>query len=359
MDFNIPYFSRKSLRVLGMDISSTAVKIVELGLHNHRYRVQSYAVASIPPHAIIENDVKDISALAESIELAYARSESSLKAVAAALPTSAIITKTLQVDATLSESELPEHIQLEAGRYVPYPLEEVSLDFAVLGLNEKEPSKLDILVVAARTEHVESRAEAIRQAGLIPQVIDVESYAIQRICTLIADQLPNNGMNQTIAVVDIGSVFTTITVLHDLNIIYSRDELFGGRQLTETIQKRYGLTYEQAGFLKKQGQFADDYGPEILTPFRESLIPLIRRSLQLFFSASRFTEVDHILLAGGGAMVPGISNLIQERLSTPCSIANPLSEMSINPKINVGAITADSSSLLTCCGLALRSFEHD
>ncbi len=182
MDFNIPYFSRKSLRVLGMDISSTAVKIVELGLHNHRYRVQSYAVASIPPHAIIENDVKDISALAESIELAYARSESSLKAVAAALPTSAIITKTLQVDATLSESELPEHIQLEAGRYVPYPLEEVSLDFAVLGLNEKEPSKLDILVVAARTEHVESRAEAIRQAGLIPQVIDVESYAIQRIC---------------------------------------------------------------------------------------------------------------------------------------------------------------------------------
>lgn len=357
MDFTIPFIGKKSNKVLGIDISSTAVKILELSIHNRHYKVESYAVASIPSHAIIENDIKDIPAVAEAIELAYIRANSSIKSVAAAVPSSAIITKVLQVDATISELEMSEHIQLEAGRYIPYPLEEVALDFTVLGVNEKEPTKVDVLVVAARNEHVEARAEAIRQAGLIPKIIDVESYAIERVCNLISDQFNNKGKNQTIAVVDIGSVFTTITILHDLHTIYSRDEVFGGRQLTEAIQRRYGLTYEQAGLMKKQGQFSDDYVPEILTPFRESLIPLIRRSLQLFFSASRYTEVEHILLAGGGAMIPGISQLIQERLGTPCTIANPFSDMSISSRISVATIAADSSSLMTCCGLALRSFE--
>jgi type IV pilus assembly protein PilM len=357
MDLSLPFIGKKSTKVLGVDISSTAVKILELSSHGHHYKVESYAVASIPAHAIIENDIKDIPAVAEAIELAYSRSNSSIKAVAAAVPSSAIITKVLQIDATITELEMSEYIQLEAGRYIPYPLEEVALDFTILGINEKEASKVDVLVVAARNEHVESRADAIRAAGLNPKIIDVESYAIERVCNLISDQFMNKGKNQTIAVVDIGSVFTTITILHDLHTIYSRDEVFGGRQLTEAIQRRYGLTYEQAGLMKKQSQFSDDYVPEVLTPFRESLIPLIRRSLQLFFSASRFTEVEHILLAGGGAMIPGISDLIQERLGTPCTIANPFSDMSISSRISAATIAADSSSLMTCCGLALRSFE--
>ncbi|MFN7096322.1 MAG: pilus assembly protein PilM [Gammaproteobacteria bacterium] len=357
MDLTLPFIGKKSNKVLGVDISSTAVKILELSMHDHHYKVESYAVASIPSHAVVENDIKDVAAVAEAIELAYIRSNSSLKSVAAAVPSSAIITKTLQLDASLSDLEMGEQIQLEAGRYIPYPLEEVALDYTVLGVNEKENAKVDVLVVAARNEHVESRADAIRQAGLNPKIIDVESYAIERVCNLLANQFTNNGKNQTIAVVDIGSVFTTITILHDLHTVYSRDEMFGGRQLTEAIQRRYGLTYEQAGLMKKQGKFSDDYVPEVLTPFRESLIPLIRRSLQLFFSASRFTEVEHILLAGGGAMIPGISNLIQERLGTSCSIANPFSDMSVNSRVSIATITADSSSLMTCCGLALRSFE--
>ncbi|MBY0544548.1 MAG: pilus assembly protein PilM [Gammaproteobacteria bacterium] len=358
MDFTLPFLTKKSNKVLGMDISSMAVKILELTERNHHYHVESYAVAAIPSQAIVENDIKDPDAVAEAIQLAYARSESTLNSVATALPSSSIITKILQVDANISESELSEHIQLEAGRYIPYPLDEVALDFSILGMSEREPGKRDVLVVAARSEQVESRAEVIRRAGLTPKIIDVESYAVERAFSILADQLSNKGINQTIAVVDIGSIFTTITILHNLHIVYTRDELFGGRQLTEAIQRRYGVSYEQAGFMKKQREFADDYVPEVLNPFLESLIPLIRRTLQLFFSSSRFTEVEHILLAGGGAMIPGLSKLIQERLSTSCTVANPLSDMSINSRINIASITADSSSLLTCCGLALRSFDH-
>lgn len=351
---------KKTNRVLGLDISSTAVKVLELSQHGRHYKVESYAVTSLPPQSIIESDIKDISAVADAIQLAIARSGSKLKTAAAAVSSAAVITKLMQMDASLEEAAMADQIQLEASRYVPYPITEVALDFQVVGLTEKDPTKADVLVVAARSEQVESRAEAIHQAGMIPKVIDVESYAIERACRyLLANQLPSEGKNKTIAIVDIGSVFTTITILHDLKTVYSREEVFGGRQLTEAIQRRYGLTFEQAGQLKKQGNIADDYVPEVLEPFKESIIPLIRRSLQLFFSSSRFTEIDHILLAGGGAQIPGLAELIADKLATPCSIANPFADMAINARVNAASLAADSSSLLTCCGLALRSFPDD
>jgi len=251
MDFTWPFLGTKSNRVIGVDISSTAVKILELSRHDHQYRVENYGTAPIAPNAIIENDIKDLAAVAEAVELAWVRSNSSLKSVAASIPNSAVITKVLQMDASISELEMTDYIQMEASRYIPYPLEEVALDFTLLGLNEKENTKMDVLVVAARNEHVETRAEIIRQAGLTPKIMDVQSYAIERTCNLISDQFTNKGKNQTVAVIDIGSIFTTITILHNLHTVYTRDEMFGGRQLTEAIQRRYGLTEEQARLMKK------------------------------------------------------------------------------------------------------------
>ncbi len=349
---------KKSDTVLGIDISSNAVKVLELSRHNDLYRVESYAVASLAPNAIVENDIKDVPAVASAIELALARSGSKITSAATAIPSSTVITKVLQLDATMEDAEMVEHVQLEAARYVPYPLEEVALDFSVLGLAEKEPGKVNVLVVAARNEQTESRAEALREAGLQPKIIDVESYAIERAAQLCVEELPEGGKNKVIAVVDIGAVFTTITVLHNLKTIYNCEEVFGGKQLTEAIQHRYGLTYEQAGTLKKQGHIADDYIQEVLLPYCESIVPLIRRSLQLFFAASRFTEVHAILLAGGGANISGLCDLIKERLATPCFIANPFSNMAVNSHVDAAALNADSTSLMVCCGLALRSFSE-
>lgn len=276
-------FTNQKPRVLGVDISSTSVKVLELSKHNGKFYVEGFAVAPLPHNTIVENEIKDIDAVAEALRLAVTRSGTHLKHVACAVASSAVISKVIQLDASLEGIDLETQVELEAGRFIPYPLQEVALDFEVQGINETNPEKIDVLVVASREENVDVRANTIRAAGLIPQIIDVESYATERACPLIAEQLPDHGVNKVIAIVDIGAVMTTITVLKDMKTIYTREEFFGGKQLTEAIQRRYGLSYEQAGKAKKKGDVSDDYEPELLDPFRESLVPLIRRALQLFF----------------------------------------------------------------------------
>ncbi len=352
-----PIFSRNKPKLLGVDISSTSVKLLELSQQGGHYRVESYAVAPLFPDSQAEGDIKDIEAVSEAIKLVIARSGTHLRHAAVAVSSSSVITKVLELDAALEDHETAVQAKLEASRYIPYPMEEVSLDFEILGVNEKNSEKVDVLAAASRTENVDIRVDALKLGGVTADVVDVESYAMERACPLIAAQLPDRGVDKTIAIVDIGSVVTTINVLHNLSTIYSREEVFGGKQLTESIQRRYGLTYEEAGLAKKQGALADDYVPEVLDPFREALIPLIRRSLQFFFSASRYNEIDHIVLAGGGAFIPGLSDLVKERLGTECSIANPFLDMSISTRVDALVLSADAPSLMICSGLALRSFD--
>lgn len=348
---------RKLPRLVGVDLSSTSVKLLELSQQGSRYRVESYSVAPLFPDTFAESDIKDVAAVGEAIKLVVARSRTHCKYAAVAVSSSSVITKVIQLDANLSDHEMEAQVNLEASRYIPYPMEEVRLDFDVMGPATKDSDKVDVLLAASRMENVDARVDALKIGGLICRVVDVESYVMERACTLIADQLPAGGINKTIAVIDIGSIVTTITVLHNLMTIYTREEVFGGKQLTEAIQRRYGLTYEEAGLAKKHGALADDYIPEVLDPFREALVPLIRRSLQFFFSASRFTEVDCVVLAGGGAFVPGLCDLVQERLGTHCIIANPFSDMTISPRVDAAMLSADAPALMICCGLALRSFD--
>lgn len=353
--FNL--FPNQKSRVLGVDISSTSVKVLELSKHNGKFYVEGFDVAPLPPNTIVENEIKNIDAVAEALNLAVTRSGSTLKHIACAVPSSAVISKIIQLDASLEGLDLEAQVEIEAGRFIPYPLQEVALDFEVQGVNEINQEKIDVLVVASREENVEVRVNTIKQAGFIPEIIDVESYAMERACPLIAEQLPNEGMGKVIAVVDIGAVMTSITILKDLKAIYTREELFGGKQLTEAIQKRYGLSYEQAGKAKKKGDVSDDYEPELLEPFKESLVPLIRRALQFFFASSQYNEVDHIVLAGGGAMIPGLGKIIKERLGTDNSVANPFANMAVAKKVDLPNLTTDAPTLMICCGLALRSFE--
>ncbi|MBB72337.1 MAG: pilus assembly protein PilM [Legionellales bacterium] len=359
MDFSFKdLFQHKHVHTVGIDISSTSVKLLELSQHGSSYRVEAYGVAALPQEAVVENDIKDIEAVGEAIKLVVGRSRTQCKFAATAVPSSSVITKIIQMDASLDDHDMETQVSLEAGRYIPYPLEEVSLDFEILGYNEKDESKVDVLIAASRSENVDVRIDAVAEGELTTKIIDVESYALERTFPLIADQLPNKGIDKTIAVVDIGSTMTTITILHNLKTIYSREEVFGGKQLTEAIQRRYGLTFEEAGIAKKEGGLADDYIPEVLDPFREALVPLIRRSLQFFFSASRFNSVDHIIWAGGGAMIPGLHDLIKERLEVESSVANPFADMTLANKVDAAQLSADAPSLMVCCGLALRSFAH-
>jgi type IV pilus assembly protein PilM len=350
-------FKPKKPPVLGLDISSTAIKLLELGKSGDRMRVESYAVEPLPPNSVIEKNIADVEAVGEAIKRAVKRSGSRTKNAAAAVAGSAVITKTIAMPSTLSEDEMEQQIQLEADQYIPYPLEEVNLDFEVLGPTENDPERVDVLLAASRSENVDVRVAAIELAGLKPRIIDVEAYAMENAFAMLAPQLPEQGIDQTIAVIDVGATMTTLNVMHDLKSIYTREQVFGGKQLTEEIQRRYGLSYEEAGMAKRQGGLPDNYVPEVLEPFKDAMAQQVSRSLQFFFSSSQYSAVDHIVLAGGSAMIPGIDEMIADRLGVHTSIANPFSNMTLASRVKAQSLSNDAPALMIACGLALRSFD--
>jgi len=343
--------------LVGIDISSTACKLLELGRVGSRYRVESYAVEPLPQDAMADRDIRDPEVVGEALKRVVSRSGTNIKHAAVAVSGSSVITKVIQMDKELSEDEMEQQIQIEADQYIPYPLEEVALDFQILGESEKVPDKVDVLLAASRSENVYSRVDALELAGLTAKVVDVEAYAIERAFKLLANQLPDQGEGQIIAVADIGATNTSLNVLEDFTTIYTREQSFGGSQLTEEIQRRYGLSYEEAGMAKKQGGLPDDYETEVLEPFKEAIIQQISRSLQFFYGSSQYGEVDHIVLAGGCSVIEGLEEMVEERIGVTASVANPFADMSLSSKVNAQALSLDAPSLVIACGLALRSFD--
>ncbi len=355
------FFGRKNLPLIGIDISSTAVKLLELSKNTGRgsslFRVDTYSVEPLPLNAVVEKNIAEVEAVGEAIRTALKRSGSRAKHAAVAVSGSAVITKVISMPASLSEQDLESQIQLEADQYIPYPLEEVNIDFEVIGGSEKNPDLVDVLLAASRSENVDNRVAALELAGLTATVVDVEAYAMENACTQLIDQLPEGGEGQTVAVADIGATTTTLNVLHNKKIIYTREQNFGGRQLTEEIQRRYGLSMEEAGMAKRQGGLPDNYVPEVLDPFKEAMAQQVSRSLQFFFSSSAYSSVEHIILAGGSSSIPGVDDLIEEKLGTPASVANPFANMSVSNKVKPQVLSADAPALMIACGLALRSFD--
>jgi type IV pilus assembly protein PilM len=349
---------RKSPALLGLDISSTSVKVLELSQSGTRYRVESYAVVPLPPNAVVEKSVADVEAVGAAISRVVKRAGARCKNVAIAVAGSAVITKIISMPASLSEDEIASQIEVEADQYIPYPLEEVNLDFVVLGPSEKKPDTVDVLLAASRSENVEVRVTAAELGGLTAKVVDIEAYALEAAISLLGQQLPDAGIGKTIAVVDVGATMTTLTVLHNSRIIYTREQVFGGKQLTDEIQQRYGLSYEEAGLAKKQGGLPDDYIPDVLTPFKEAMVQQVSRSLQFFFSSSHYNSVDHVVLAGGCAAIPGVDEMIEDKIGTTTSVANPFINMTLASKVNAQALSSDAPALMIACGLAMRSFDQ-
>ncbi len=350
-------FSRKNPPMVGLDISSTAIKLLELSRSGGRYRVESYTVEPLPANSVVEKSIADVEAVGEAIRRAVKRSGTKSKHAAVAVAGSAVITKVISMPASIGEDEMESQISLEADQYIPYPLDEVNLDFEVLGPSSKNPERVDVLLAASRSENVESRTAAAELGGLTARIVDVEAFAMENAFTLIAEMMEDGGSGRTIAVVDIGATMTTLNVMHDRKSIYTREQVFGGKQLTEEIQRRYGLSYEEAGLSKKQGGLPDNYIPEVLEPFKDSMVQQVGRSLQFFFSSSPYNGVDHIVLAGGCASIPDIDELIAQKTSTETSIANPFANMSLSGKVRPESLSSDAPSMMIACGLALRSFD--
>lgn len=350
-------FGKKSVPVLGIDISATAIKLVELGRSGGRYRVESYAAEPLPPNSVVDKNITDPAAVGEAIGRAVRKSGTKLKTAAAAVAGSAVITKIIEMPANLSDADMESQISAEADQYIPFPLDEVALDFEVLGPNAANPERVDVLLAASRSDNVNLRVDALSGGGLTARIIDVEAFSLESTIRLIVQEQLGGGDDIIIAVADIGSSVTTFTVLEKLKIMYSRDQQFGGAQLTEEIQRRYGLSYEEAGLAKKQGGLPENYASEVLEPFKEGVAQQISRAQQFFFSAGQIANIDHLILAGGCASIEGIADLIQAKVGVPTSIANPFANMSVSSRVQAQSLANDAPALMVSCGLALRSFD--
>lgn len=351
-------FRKKSQIYLGIDISSTAVKLLELSKSGGRYRVESYGVEPLPANAVQEKNIVDVEGVGDAIARLVSRTRPGSKMAAVAVAGSAVITKMIEMDASYSEDEIEDQLKIEADQYIPFPLDEVRMDFEVIGPAEDSADKVDVLLAASRTENVEIREDALEIGGLQAKVVDVEAYAMERAFQLVVPQLPNAAELETVALFDIGATMTTLNVFHHGRTVYTREQLFGGKQLTEEIQRRYGISMEEAGLAKKTGELPDDYESEVLQPFKDAIVQQVNRSLQFFYGTTQFNEVDYILLAGGSASIIGLPELIQDKVGAACSVANPFTDMSLSSKVSANAITNDAPAMMIACGLALRSFDQ-
>lgn len=348
---------KKSNTLLGIDISSTTVKLLELSRSGNRYKVEAYAVEPLPASAVVEKNIVELEGVGQALEKVLARSRSSVKQAAVAVAGSAVITKIIEMDAGLDDAEMEEQIKLEADQYIPYPLDEVAIDFEVQGPSPRNPERVEVLLAACRRENVDIREAALALAGIDVKVVEVEAYAMERACELVIAQLDGGGEDLTIAVIDVGATMMTLSVLSKGRTIYTREQLFGGKQLTEEIQRRYGLSQEEAGLAKKQGGLPDDYETEVLGPFKDAVVQQVSRSLQFFFAGGQYNDVDYILLAGGTASIPGLDQLVQQKLGTTTLVANPFANMTLSNKVNAVALSNDAPALMIACGLAMRSFD--
>ena len=354
----LDFFKTKTPSLIGTDISSTAVKMVELSaVGKDSFRLERYAIEPLPKDVVTDGNVVNLEQVGEALRRAWKRLGSRNRNVALALPAAMVITKKIIVPAGQKEDELELTVEAEANQYIPFALDEVNLDFQELGPAPNNADEVEVLIAASRKEKVEDRVAAAESAGLKARVMDVESYATQEAFQQIGPSLPANGRDQNIALVDIGAHVTHFYVLRNNQFLFSRDQAFGGNQLSLDIQRAFNLSPEEAESAKKSQGLPENYDSDVLQPFMETLALEITRALQFFFTSTSYNQVDQIVLSGGCALLPGLDDLVAKRAGVGTIVANPFSGMQTSERIRSRQLVQDAPMLLIATGLAMRSFE--
>lgn len=361
VNFEIPldFLQTKTPPMIGVDISSSSVKMVELSEapKNGGYIVERYTIEPLPKDAVSDGNVNNLDALAECLQRAWKRLGSRIKNVSLALPAAAVITKKILLPAGMREEDLEFQVESEANQYIPFALEEVNLDFQVIGAAPGNAEEIEVLLAASRKANVEDRVAATQAAGLKTVVVDVEPYAAEIAFQQISAQLPDGAVDKCVALIDIGASVMNVNVLRNGQSVYARDQQVGGDQLTQQIQANFSLSAQEAESAKRNGGLPDNYESDVLAPFRENVVMEIARALQFFFTSTQYNEVDYIVLAGGCAVLPGLDDAVATRTQVSTMVANPFALMTLSNRIKPRQLQADAPSLIIACGLAMRRFD--
>ncbi len=355
---DIQLFRSGPKQLVGLDISSSAVKLVELsGSSSENCQLERYAIETLPREAVVDGNIANLEMVADAIKRAMRRMGSSAKVAALALPDAAVITKRITLPADLREQEMEFQVETEASQYIPFAIEEVNLDFQVIGPSSSDDGDVEVLIAASRKEKVDDRVAVAEAAGLKAVVVDVESFSAQASYTLVRRQLPDRAHGKVVALVDIGASAMSVSIIKDGKQIYAREQTVGGAKLTQDIARHYGMSFDEAEKAKREGKLPEDCDRTFIRPFLDSVALEISRALQFFFTSTQYNDVDHVVLAGGCAVVPGLADIVAGRTQVPTTVANPFKRMTLEAKVKAKALESDASSLMVACGLALRRFD--
>ncbi|QKV54295.1 pilus assembly protein PilM [Comamonas antarctica] len=350
-------FNRQPASLLGIDISSSSIKLVELGREPSGMLVlERCCIEPLERGWIVDGNIEKFDEVAEALRRLVKKSGTRSKNVAMALPPSAVITKRISLPGEMSEQELEVQVESEANQYIPFSLDEVSLDFCVIGPTANSPGDVDVLIAASRREKVQDRQGLAEAAGLTPVIVDIESHCARLAARRLIEKLPQRGEDALVALFEVGALTTSMQVLRNEEVLYERDQAFGGAQLTQLIARQYGFSQEEAESKKRNADLPEDYPTVVLKPFVESMTQEVARALQFFFTSTPYNRVDHILLAGGSAPLPGLVEAITQHTGLACSLVNPFDGMQMGGNIRLKKMAREAPSYLTACGLALRRF---
>jgi len=305
---------------------------------------------------IADGQIEKFDEVADAVRRVVARSGSKIRHVALAMPQSAVITKKIMLPAGLREEELELQVEAEANQYIPFSLDEVSLDFCVIGPSPTSVGDVEVLIAASRKDRVQDRQGLAEAAGLKPAILDIESHASRMAVGRLVAALPNEGQDALVALFEIGADTTSLKVLRDEELLYDRDQSFGGSQLTGLISRQYGFSFEEAEQKKLSNDLPEDYESSVLNPFVDSLSQEIGRALQYFFTSTPHHKVHYVMLAGGTATLPGLKERVTDLTGFACMIVNPFENMAIGAGVRESKLRREAASYLTACGLAMRRF---
>ncbi len=349
-------WTRLAPQMVGIDIGSHEIKAILLSKTTNGYKISNCITVPVKKGAVMDHDIRDSETVVECLELIKRRLPKGVKFASAAVSGSAVMTKVIYMDASLNDEELEAQIDVEADHLIPYSLDEVSIDFEVLNSNSADPSKVDVLLSACRTENVDTKVDALDRVGLEAKVIDIEGFALGRSSELIIDQLPDGAANKIIAMVDVGANITTFAIVDSGDTSFIREQTFGGEQFTQSIQSFYNMSYDEAELAKTSGELPRDYMFEVLSPFQTQLLQQIKRTLQIYCTSSGNDKVDYIVLSGGTAKLEGMANLATNELGIHTIIADPFKGCLTADDKDKGILEHNISKYMMACGLALRSY---
>ena len=350
-------FGKKNPPLVGLDISTSGIRLVELSeAGKNDFRVECFASEPLPRGAVVDGNIENMEQVADAVQRVWKKSGTRARFVAMGMPPASVITKKIILPGGLSEEALELQVETEASQYIPFALDEVRLDFDVIGDAENAPEDVEVMLAATRKEKVEDRVAVAESAGLTPTIMDIESYAARAAIERITRQLPKGGQGQIIGLFQLGTQVTHVSILLDGQVLYEREQPFGGHQLTQDIVRTYGLSYEEAEIKKKTNDLPDGYQAEILQPFLENAALEITRAMQFFFTSTPYNRVDQLLLAGGCAIIPGMADTIASRTKLSTSVVSPFAGMQLGAGVREKQLRAEAPAYLVACGLAMRRF---